>query len=461
MTPLWTAAELREATEGRCADTLNPTGVSIDTRSIQPGDLFVALRDQRDGHDFVPDALARGAFAMVDRDMPGLTEGLTLRVADTLTGLTALGAAGRARMGGRVIAVTGSVGKTTTKEMLRRACAALGPTHASAASHNNQWGVPLTLARMPRGTDWAAIEIGMNHRHEIAPLARLTAAHVVIVTAIGTAHIGHLGSKEAIADEKADIATGIEPGGIAVLPQESPFFARMAETARRHGAQVLGFGESPEASARMLVWRGDAASSEAEFELSGRHVTVRLDQPGKHMAMNALAALAAIQAAGGDTGLAAAALSGFGAGAGRGEMRRIATPDNGTALLLDESYNASDSAIRAALLVLAAQRARRRIAVLGDMRELGDFGPDLHRALASEAAQAADLVFTCGPLMAHLHAALPARRRGAHTEDAASLAPIIAAALQDGDAVLVKGSLGMRMASIIRALTGPGSMGKD
>lgn len=462
MTSLWTAAELREATEGECADNLNPTGISIDTRSLQPGDLFVALRDQRDGHDFVAEAIARGAFAMVDRDMPGPV----LRVADTLAGLTALGAAGRARMGGRVIAVTGSVGKTTTKDMLRRACQALGPTHASAASHNNQWGVPLTLARMPRGTDWAAIEIGMNHRHEIAPLSRLARPHVVIVTAIGTAHIGHLGSQEAIAEEKADIAAGLEPmdhegAGVAVLPQESPHFARMAETARRHGAQVLGFGESPEASARMLAWRGDAASSEAEFELSGRHVTMRLDQPGKHMAMNALAALAAIQAAGGDTGLAAAALSGFGAGAGRGEMRRIATPDNGTALLLDESYNASDSAIRAALLVLAAQKATRRIAVLGDMRELGDFGPDLHRALAPDAAQAADLVYTCGPLMAHLHEALPARRRGAHTADAASLAPLIATALRDGDAVLVKGSLGMRMAVIISALTGPGSMGKD
>jgi UDP-N-acetylmuramoyl-tripeptide--D-alanyl-D-alanine ligase len=196
-----------------------------------------------------------------------------------------------------------------------------------------------------------------------------------------------------------------------------------------------------------------------------RRVEVPADQPERpdgrgHNCPNelrrfaALAALAAIQAAGGDTGLAAAALSGFGAGAGRGEMRRISTPDNGTALLLDESYNASDSAIRAALLVLAAQKAKRRIAVLGDMRELGDFGPDLHRALAPDAAKAADLVFTCGPLMAHLHAALPARRQGAHTEDAASLAPIVAAALRDGDAVLVKGSLGMRMASVIRALTG-------
>ncbi|MBS7793096.1 UDP-N-acetylmuramoyl-tripeptide--D-alanyl-D-alanine ligase [Roseococcus sp. SDR] len=450
MTPLWTAGELREATEGSCADELAVTGVSIDTRTVQPGDLFVALRDARDGHDFVEQAFARGASAMVDRDMPGPV----LRVADTLAGLTALGAAGRARMEGRVIAVTGSVGKTTTKEMLKRALGALGPAHASVASYNNQWGVPLTLARMPRGTEWAAIEIGMNHRHEIAPLSRLTRPHVVIVTAIGTAHIGHLGSQEAIADEKAEIAAGIEPGGIAILPQDSPFFARMAAVAESCGATVVGFGESPEASARMLNWRGIDSASEAEFALSGRHVTVRLEQPGKHMALNALAALAAIQAAGGDTGLAAAALSGFGAGAGRGEMRRIATPDGGTALLLDESYNASDSAIRAALAVLAAQKAKRRIAVLGDMRELGEFGPDLHRALAPDAARAAELVFACGPLMRHLFDALPASAQGIHTEDAASLAPLAAAALRDGDAVLVKGSLGMRMVQIIAALTG-------
>ncbi len=449
MTLLWTAAELREATGGACADDVAATGVSIDTRTIEPGDLFVALRDTRDGHDFVEAAFARGASAMVDRDMPGRV----LRVQDTLAGLTALGAAGRARMQGRVIAVTGSVGKTTTKEMLKRALGALGPTHASVASYNNQWGVPLTLARMPRGTAWAAIEIGMNHRHEIAPLSRLTQPHVVIVTAIGTAHIGHLGSQEAIADEKAEIAAGILPGGLAVLPQDSPFFERMSAVARSCGADVVGFGESPEASARMLSWRGTDSGSEAEFALSGRHVTVRLEQPGKHMAMNALAALAAIQAAGGDTGLAAAALSGFGAGAGRGEMRRIATPDHGTALLLDESYNASDSAIRAALQVLAAQKARRRIAVLGDMRELGEFGPDLHRALASDAAQAADLVYACGPLMRHLFDALPADRQAMHAEDAASIAPFVAAALRDGDAVLVKGSLGMRMVQIISALT--------
>ena len=451
MTALWTAAELRAATGGACDNALSADGIAIDTRGIAAGELFVALRAARDGHDFVPDALAQGAAAMVDHDVAA--SGPLLRVADTLAGLTALGAAGRARSAAHVIAVTGSVGKTTTKEMLKRACAALGRTHASAASHNNHWGVPLTLARMPRDTEWAAVEIGMNHRHEIAPLARLARPHVVIITSIGTAHIGNLGSAEAIADEKADIAAGIEPGGIAILPQDSPHFPRLADVAASHGAQVVGFGENPAASARLVSWRGTDAGSEVEFDLSGRYVTLRLEQPGRHMAMNALAALAAIQVAGGDTGLAAAALSGFGAGAGRGEMRRIATPDNGTALLLDESYNASDNAVRAALDVLTQQKARRRIAVLGDMLELGDFGPDLHRALALDAANAADLVYACGPLMGHLYAALPTGRQGAHLPDSRQMAPVVAAALRDGDAVLVKGSLGMRMAEIIRVLT--------
>ncbi len=452
MSALWTAAELRAATGGTCPDGLEAQGVSIDTRSVQEGDLFVALRDQRDGHDFVPAAFAAGAAAMVERDIPG---GPALRVADTFRALHALGAAGRARSAARVIGVTGSVGKTTVKEMLRRACGALGATHASAASYNNHWGVPLTLARTPRDAAWAAIEIGMNHRGEIAPLSRLARPHVAVVTAIGTAHVGNLGSVEAIAEEKADITAGLEPGGVAVLPADGPHFARMAAIAQRNGARVIGFGEGAEAAARLLEFHGTDAGSRSVLALSGRHVELVLGQPGRHMALNALAALAAVQAAGGDAGLAAAALEGFGAGAGRGEMRRIGTPDNGTALLLDESYNASDSAVRAALGVLLAQKARRRLAVLGDMLEMGEHGPALHAALAPDAA-GADLVFACGPLMRGLFDAIPPARRGAWAETSGALAPLVAAALRDGDAVLVKGSLGMRMAEVIRALDGAG-----
>ncbi|MFL1464090.1 UDP-N-acetylmuramoyl-tripeptide--D-alanyl-D-alanine ligase [Roseococcus sp. DSY-14] len=453
MSALWTAEELRAATGGRCADGLAVRGVSIDTRTIQPGDLFVALRDARDGHDFVPQAFAAGAAAMVDREVP---PGPVLRVPDTFAALGALGAAGRARCAGQVLAVTGSVGKTTTKEMLRRACAGLGATHASAASYNNHWGVPLTLARMPAATAWAAVEIGMNHRGEIAPLSRLARPHVAVVTAIGTAHVGNLGSVEAIAEEKADVTAGLQPGGVAVLPADSAHFARMAAIARGNGARVLPFGEGTGAEARLLEFHGTDAGSRSLLALPGRQVELALGQPGRHMALNALAALAAIQAAGGDPAAAAAALAGFGAGAGRGQMRRIATPDGGTALLLDESYNASDTAIRAALAVLAAQPARRRLAVLGDMRELGGHGPALHAALAPETAAAAGLVFACGPLMRGLFDAIPPARRGAWAESAGALAPVVAAALRDGDAVLVKGSLGMRMAEIVRALDGAG-----
>lgn len=443
MTPLWTAAELRDATGGSCDDALAATGVSIDTRTIGPGEMFVALRDQRDGHDFVPQAFAAGACAMVSRDV---APGPVLRVPDTFAALHALGAAGRARSLARVIGVTGSVGKTTTKEMLRRACAALGETHASAASHNNHWGVPLTLARLPRAAAWAAVEMGMNHRGEIAPLSRLARPHVAIVTAIGTAHIGNLGSQEAIAEEKADITAGLEPGGVAVLPAEAPHLPRMAAIAEGNGARVLTFGETGDA--RLLSYE----DGQARMRVAGQEVSLRLAQPGRHMAMNALAALAAIAAAGGDVARAAAGLDGFGAGAGRGEIRRIPTPDGGTATLLDESYNASDSAVRAALAVLAGLPARRRVAVLGDMLEMGAHGPALHEALAGDAARHADLVFCCGPLMRGLFAGIPLAARGEWAADSAALAPLVAQALRDGDAVLVKGSLGMRMAEVVRAL---------
>jgi UDP-N-acetylmuramoyl-tripeptide--D-alanyl-D-alanine ligase len=443
---LWTFGELRGATGGWLSGEGIATGVSIDTRSLVPGDLFVALRAGRDGHEFVSDAFARGAVAaLVDHVVEA--NGPQLRVQDTLEGLTALGAAGRARFRGRCIAVTGSVGKTTVKEMLRRACAGLGPTHASAASHNNHWGVPLTLARLPGEARWAVVEIGMNNRGEIAPLSRLARPQAAIITTIGTAHIGHLGSQEAIALEKADICAGLVPGGTAVLPEETPFLPLLREVASRQGARIVTFG-----AAQLLECAADAEGSRLTLDILGTRVEVSLAQPGRHMAMNALAALNAIAALGGDPQRAAAALSGFGAGAGRGERRRIATADGGQALLLDESYNASDVALRAALAVLASQPARRRIAVLGDMLELGEFGAGLHEALAPDVAAAADLVYACGPLMAGLFVRLPPDRRGAHAADAASLAPLLRAALRDGDAILVKGSLGMKMAGIVQAL---------
>ena len=452
--PLWTAAELRDATGGTLAGEPVITGVAIDSRSVQPGDLFVALRDVRDGHDFVPAAFANGAAAaLVDREVEGAP---LLQVADTLAGLTALGAAGRARGTARLAAITGSVGKTTTKDMLRHGLSAFGATHAAVASYNNHWGLPLTLARMPRDAAYGVLEIGMNHRGEIAPLARLARPHVVVITQIGAAHIGHLGSLDDIAAEKADILEGLSEGGTAVLPRDNPFFAPIAERAEAAGFTVIGFGEHSQAEARLVSAACGPLSSTAQITLHGQPLTLSISAPGRHLVVNALAALAAGTALGVDAPRFVEALASFRPGAGRGARVPFAVP-GGEALLLDESYNGQPPAMRAALAVLGSQQGGRRIAVLGDMRELGDFGPALHEGLLPDVVGNADLVFCCGPLMRRLYDALPAGLRGAHTETSEELAPLVRKAVQAGDIVLVKGSLGTRMAAVVGALKSQGA----
>ena len=453
MTALWTSAELRAATNGVLAAECVVKGVSIDSRSIAPGDVFIALRDQRDGHDFVADALARGAMAaMVDHAPQGAVDtAKLLMVGDTLAGLTALGAAGRALAMARVVGVTGSVGKTTTKEMLRVALGAFGATHASAASHNNHWGVPLTLARLPRDAAFAVIEMGMNNRGEIAPLSRLAQPQIGIITSIGTAHIGLLGSQAAIAAEKGDIIAGIAPGGTAILPADSAFAVELVARARDAGLAVLTHGEAAGADARLLSYQASPEGGMAEIALAGQHIALRLTTPGRHVALNACAVLAAVQALGLSPEKGAEALASFTAGAGRGALRRIRVA-GGEALLIDDSYNASVASVRAGLAVLAAQPAKRRIFAFGDMLELGAEGPAQHAALAPDAAQNSDLVFCCGPLSKNLFDALPAHQRGGHFPDSAALAPALRAALQPGDAVLVKGTLGSRMSLVIAAL---------
>ncbi len=446
MTALWTEGALRAGTGGAFRRAFDASGVSIDSRTLRPGDLFVALQGETDGHAFVADALARGAAGAMVHRTDGLPDDAPLLVVgDTLAGLHALGQAGRARFKGKMLAVTGSVGKTTTKEMLRAALSAFGPTHAAEASYNNHWGVPLTLARLPPDAAFCVAEIGMNHAGEIAPLARLAAPHVAVVTAVASAHIGHLGSLEAIADEKASVLQGLEPGGLAVLPGDSPFLARMAEAAP---GRVITFGEAPGADARLL------RTAPMRARICGQDVECPLEAPGTHMALNAVAALAACAALGLDVSAAAAALSSFVPGAGRGLQRTI----RGGVLLLDESYNASSASVRAALGVLAALPGRR-VAVLGDMLELGKFGPAEHAGLAHEVASSADLLYACGPLMRHLYDGVPDRRRGAHAPNSAVLAPLVAAAVRPGDAVLVKGSLGSRMRLVVAALEQPGAPG--
>ncbi len=450
---LWTGQGLRAATGGSLGADVAIEGISIDSRSVAPGDLFIALRDARDGHDFVADALARGAAAaMVDRDLPGLPgDAPLLRVGDTLAGLTALGAAGRARSAARVVAVTGSVGKTGTKEMLRMLLSGLGPTHAAVASYNNHWGVPLTLARMPAASARAVIEIGMNNPGEIAPLTRLARPHVALVTNVGAAHIGHLGSLEAIAREKGSIALGLEPGGIAVLPAEDPMLPVLrAAVGPQH--RVMTFG--PGGVVTALEVEADAEGSTVTAEIAGQRATFRLGAPGAHLVRNAIGALAAVQALGADAAALAPRLAEYRAMPGRGALERVATPDGGTAMLLDEAFNGQPPSVRAALAVLRLLPARRRVAVLGQMGELGGFSVEEHRGLAPHVQAAADAVFLCGRDMPHLAAALPPGLVAAVTETSGELAPLVAAALRDGDAVLVKGSKATLMGKVLSALKG-------
>jgi UDP-N-acetylmuramoyl-tripeptide--D-alanyl-D-alanine ligase len=446
MSDLWNADELAIAAGGRSGG-FAVTGISIDTRSLQPGDLFVALQGERDGHDFVAEAFAKGAAgAMVSRDVAG---GAVLRVDDTLVALTRLGEFARARSQAKVIAVTGSVGKTTTKEMLRRALAPFGSVHAAEASFNNHIGVPLTLARMPRDTGFAVLEIGMNHPGEIAPLARIARPHAAIVTNVERAHIGLMGSEEAIAEEKASIFRGLVPGGTAILPRDSAFLTTLS-AAVPAGAVKVTFGKGELADARLVEAESSAEACDVLARIGDVLVRFGLAAPGAHMAMNAVAALAAASAVGVDVEQAAAALDGFTPLAGRGARRNIAVA-GGTAMLLDESYNASGASMRAAFAVLALQNGRR-VAVLGDMLELGEDAEDEHVDLRGPLIDAADLVFTCGEMMGYLFDVLPVDRQGGHAANAAALAPLVKAALQDGDCVLVKGSYGSRMRDVVAVL---------
>jgi UDP-N-acetylmuramoyl-tripeptide--D-alanyl-D-alanine ligase len=451
MTILWTADELTRAIGVPIVEPIIAAGVSIDTRTLRRGDLFIALIGENgDGHAYVETALAKGAAgALVHRELPGVDRSKLLLAEDTLAALGRLGAFARARFGGRVIAVTGSVGKTTTKEMLRRMLSAQGTAHIAEASYNNHWGVPLTLARLPADADFCVVEIGMNHPGEIAPLARLTRPHVALITAIERAHVGHMGSIEAVADEKASILRGLEPGGAAVLPLDSPMFPRLRDATE--GARVTTFGSHRAADARLIEMQPDADGSFIRASISAMDVCFRLNAPGRHMSMNAVAALAAASALGLNPAASARTLEGFAPLPGRGNRRRIAVP-GGSALLLDESYNASAASVRAALAVLRLQPARRRLAVLGDMLELGDEGPSEHAALVPDVASNSDLLFACGPLMRRLFDAVPPEIRATHTPDSESLAPIVSRSVSPGDAILVKGSLGSRMKLVVAAL---------
>jgi UDP-N-acetylmuramoyl-tripeptide--D-alanyl-D-alanine ligase len=462
MTLLWTIDAMAEAMRAQRSGAL-PTdvpGLSIDSRNLVRGDAFFAIMgDNRDGHDFVDSALKAGAgLAVVARDRRSRfpTDAPLLIVDDVLGALRALARAARARSAAKVIAVTGSVGKTGTKEALRLALAPEGETHASAASYNNQWGVPLSLARLAATAKYAVFEIGMNHAGEIVPLTQLVRPHVAIVTAIEPVHLEYFGSLDKIADAKAEIFTGIEPGGAAVLNRDNAQYARLAAAAKTASvARIVSFGEHAGADARLLRHSLHAECSTVEARIFGQDVTYKLGAPGRHLVLNSLAMLAAVSLMGADLALAALALNNLKPAIGRGTRTTLRLP-GGSALLIDESYNANPASMAAAIALLGqapVSRRGRRIAVLGDMLELGREGAALHRALAEPiAAAAVDLVFCCGPLMHVLWEALPSGIRGGYAENAAALESTVLGVIRDGDAVMVKGSLGSKMGPIVKTL---------
>ncbi|PIV74059.1 MAG: UDP-N-acetylmuramoyl-tripeptide--D-alanyl-D-alanine ligase [Rhodobacteraceae bacterium CG17_big_fil_post_rev_8_21_14_2_50_65_11] len=459
MTPLWTATEAAATTGGTVRGDWQATGVSIDTRTLQPGDLFVALKAARDGHDFVAQALEKGAAAAMVSHLPeGLTEEARLLVVgDVQAGLEALGRAARARTGATVIAVTGSVGKTTTKEMLRTALSAFGPTHAAEASYNNHWGVPLTLARMPADADYAVIEIGMNHPGEIAPLSRLARPHVAMVTTVAAVHLEAFDAVAGIAREKAAIFAGLEPGGTALINADLDTTPILRDIAKAHAARVIEVGQDGR-DARLVAVTLDDETTIVQAGIDGEAILFKLAAPGRHLALNACFVLATVAALGRDVTRAMLALGPWQPGTGRGRRERIVlNPTDEQAIdLIDDAFNASPTSVAASLEVLAAatrQGKGRRIAVLGDMLELGPGAPDLHAGLAALAAmEQIDLVYTCGPLMAHLGAALPAARRGLHTATAEDMAKALPGLLWPGDIVLVKSSKGTKLSLVVDGL---------
>ena len=462
MSALWTidamAAAMRADKFG--ALPAEVPGLSIDSRSVAKGEAFFAITgDNRNGHDFVETALKAGAgLAVVARTKRAqfAAEAPLLAVDDVLGALSDLARATRSRSDAKVIAVTGSVGKTSTKEALLLALGADGETHASAASYNNHWGVPLSLARCPASAKYAVFEIGMSHAGEITPLTKLVRPHVAIITTIAPVHLEFFGTLTKIADAKAEIFAGIEPGGAAVLNRDNRQYAHLARAAAAAGVtRIVSFGENARAGARLLRHSLQADCSTVEARILGQRVTYKLGAPGKHLVLNSLAVLAAAALAGADLALAALALNNLKPASGRGTRATLRLP-GGSALLIDESYNANPASMRAAIALLgqaAVGPQGRRIAVLGDMLELGAQGPALHRGLAEPiAAVGVDLVFCSGPLMHALWQALPSGSRGGYAETAAGLEPAVLAAIRAGDALMVKGSLGSKMGPIVKAL---------
>ena len=456
--PLWTSAEIEAATGGRANTPFEVSGVTFDSREVDAGDLFVAMPGSvADGHQFVAGAFAAGAAAaLVSQPI----DGPHVLVSDVAQALIDLAIAARARMDGTVIGVTGSVGKTSTKEALFAAIEryAHGKVHRSVKSHNNHTGVPLSLARMPRTTEFAVLEMGMNHSGEIAVLTKLVRPHVALITAIASAHIEQLGSIEAIADAKAEIFTGLEPDGVAIIPEDTPHRDRLLRAARRHADRIVTFGGGDADVAAIHAVRSNSGGSLVTARLVDSELTFTIAQRGDHWVSNALAVLAVVEAVGADLAIAGLALADMGGLKGRGERHRLRVKD-GHYLLVDESYNANPASMAATLKALGEERdVDRRIAVLGPMRELGPAGAALHADLAPAVREAkiAHLILV-GDEMEPLAAALGNTLAIERAADAKAATALLRVVVRPRDAVLVKASNSIGLARLVDAMAGHGA----
>ncbi|MEM8749114.1 MAG: UDP-N-acetylmuramoylalanyl-D-glutamyl-2,6-diaminopimelate--D-alanyl-D-alanine ligase [Pseudomonadota bacterium] len=460
---LWTVAAMADAMNGHLvgvadAEPASVTGISIDTRSLQHGEAYFAIKgDVHDGHKFVAAAHAAGAaISVVSEEWVSKLEGETgplLVVDDVLAGLEKLGLAARARSSAKIVAITGSVGKTSTKEAVRTALSACGSVHASAASFNNHWGVPLTLARMSEDVDFGVFEIGMNHPNEISPLVKMVQPNVAVINNVAAVHLGAFDSVDGIARAKAEIFDGLVPGGTAVLNADDERFELQKTFAKEAGvANIVSFGEAEGADVRLTTVKLHGSCSCLSANVLGEDMMVKVGIPGRHMAQNALAVLAIVKLFGADLAQAGMAMAATQAVKGRGQRHKLKI-DGGAMVLIDESYNANPTSMSAALALLgsaATQGAGRRIAVLGDMLELGPQSKDFHAGLADAVlSNSVDLVFCVGPEMAYLHTALSGKVACEHALTIEDLLPSILEALASGDVLMAKASLGMRFAILI------------
>ena len=457
---IWTTKDAVKATNGECCGDWCATGVSIDTRTIAKGDLFVALSGENgNGHEHVAKAIDNGAIAaVVSEAIEGVDAGKLLIVKDTLKAMEALGCAARARTSSKIIGITGSVGKTGTKEMLATALSAQGQTHASIKSYNNHWGVPLSLSNMHAGTDYGIFEMGMNHPNEITPLTQMVRPDVAIITNVAPVHIEHFeNGMDGIIDAKAEIFDGVVEGGSVVLNRDLESYDVLKNKAEDKNLKTYSFGDHENADARIVKCLEAANGTRVNANILGEEVNFSLQIAGRHIACNALAVLLAVKLVGADVQKAAKALAQQEPIIGRGKRELIETGDKANPItLIDESYNASPLAMNAAFKVLALVdpgRGGRRIAVLGDMLELGENSGKMHADLALPLKAAnVDLVYTCGKHMKKLYENLPANQRGEYKETSRELAQIVPDVLIPGDVVMVKGSLGSKMGLVVEAL---------